>query len=446
MERSRIAVVGAGIAGLGAAWLLSRRHDVTVFERNAYLGGHSNTVEVDTGDARLGVDTGFVVFNRKNYPHLTRLFEHLGVETLPTDMSFAASIDDGRVEYAGSDLNTLFAQRGNLVSPAYWGMLRDVLRFNRDAKRSLRSGDADDLSLGAYLARGGYGARLADHYLLPMAAAIWSCPTATMRDFPAVSFFRFFQNHGLLDLFDRPQWRTVAGGSHRYVARIAADLGGRTRLALPAVSVQRSADGVVVRTAQGVAERFDAVVLACHADEALRLIENPRPAEQAVLSRFGYQENRTILHTDAALMPRERRVWSSWNYLAATGAAGTEHVSVSYWMNRLQRLPGDRQFFVSLNPLREPRAETVVAEMRYHHPVFDADAVRAQHLLPQLQGRDRLWFCGSYCGYGFHEDALASAVSVARQLGADTPWTLPAEAARPNVRTAPQAVRGLAAS
>jgi predicted NAD/FAD-binding protein len=438
--------VGAGIAGLGAAWLLSRRHDVTVFERNAYLGGHSNTVEVGTGSGAVGVDTGFVVFNRKNYPHLTRLFAHLGVETQETDMTFAASVDDGRIEYAGSDLNSLFAQRGNLVSPAYWRMLRDILRFNRDAKRSLREGDADGLSLGAYLERGRYADRLADHYLLPMAAAIWSCPTATMRDFPAISFFRFFENHGLLDLFDRPQWRTVTGGSRRYVARLAADLAGPARVSRPAVAVRRSGDGVLVHAADGTAERFDAVVLACHADEALHLIDEPRPAERAILSRFGYQENRTILHCDPALMPRERRVWSSWNYLAATGAAGTERVSVSYWMNRLQRLPGEQQFFVSLNPLREPRPETIVAEMTYHHPVFDADAVRSQGLLPQLQGRDRLWFCGSYFGFGFHEDALASAVSVARQLGAETPWTV-SESARPGSRAAaPVAASGLAAS
>jgi predicted NAD/FAD-binding protein len=422
MERMRIAVVGAGIAGLGAAWLLKGRHEVTIFERNGRLGGHSNTIEVESGGATLGVDTGFVVYNERNYPHLTRLFRHLGVETRPTDMSFAASVDDGRVEYAGSDLNTLFAQRGNLVSPAYWGMLRDVLRFNRDARRSLRTGDAEGLSLGAYLARGGYGTRLADHYLLPMAAAIWSCPTQTMRDFPAVGFLHFFRNHGLLDLVDRPQWRTVVGGSRRYVERLYADLPCSAHAGTPVVRVQRASSGVRVLTADGAEHLFDAAVLACHADEALRLIDSPRPAETAVLSKFGYQENRTILHSDAALMPRQRRVWSSWNYLAATGASGTERVSVSYWMNRLQGLPGSRQFFVSLNPLREPRPESVVAELSYHHPVFDAEAMRAQGLLGQLQGRDRLWFCGSYAGYGFHEDALASAVGVARLLGAEAPW------------------------
>jgi predicted NAD/FAD-binding protein len=418
----RIAVVGAGIAGLGAAWLLSRRHEVRVFERNAHIGGHSNTIEVASGGTTLGVDTGFVVYNERNYPHLTRLFRHLGVQTQATDMSFAASVDDGRVEYAGSDLNTLFAQRGNLVSPAYWGMLRDILRFNRDAKRSLLTGDAEGLSLGAYLERGGYGSRLADHYLLPMAAAIWSCPTQTMRDFPAVGFFHFFRNHGLLDLVDRPQWRTVVGGSRRYVARLVADLPDGAQAGLPAVRVRRAGDGVYVHTADGTVERFDGVVLACHADEALGLIEDPRPAETAILSTFGYQENRTLLHTDAALMPRQRRVWSSWNYLAATGASGTERVSVSYWMNRLQGLPGDCQFFVSLNPLREPDPNKVIAELSYYHPVFDGAAMRAQGLLGQLQGRDRLWFCGSYAGYGFHEDALASAVTVARGLGVEAPW------------------------
>ena len=420
----RVAVVGAGVAGLGAAWLLSRRHEVVLYERNAYLGGHSNTLEVESSGEKLGIDTGFVVYNEENYPHLTALLAHLGVVTQPTDMSFAASIDGGRLEYAGSDLNGLFAQRGNLVSPAYWRMLRDILRFNRDAKQSLRAGGLEGLSLGAFLERGGYSSRLADHYLLPMAAAIWSCPTRAMREFPALSFLKFFQNHGLLDLVDRPQWRTVTGGSRGYVARLADGLSGGARSGQPATAVRRGADGAWVHTAQAEAERYDAVVLACHADEALRLITEPRPVERAVLSCFGYQENRAILHTDTELMPRERRVWASWNYLAATGSTGTERVSVSYWMNRLQRLPGEQQFFVSLNPLREPVPGSVIAEMTYHHPVFDTDAIRAQGLLPHLQGRDRLWFCGSYAGYGFHEDALASAVEVARLLGVTTPWTL----------------------
>ncbi|MCU0767140.1 MAG: FAD-dependent oxidoreductase [Gammaproteobacteria bacterium] len=429
MERKRLAVIGAGVAGLGAAWLLSRRHEVRLYERERALGGHSHTVAVDSPHGELGVDTGFVVYNEPNYPQLTALFAHLGVETQATDMSFAASIDDGRVEYAGSDLNTLFAQRANLVSPAYWGMLRDILRFNRDAKRSLRTGDADGLDLGAYLARGGYGERLVEHYLLPMAAAIWSCPTATMRAFPASGFLRFFANHGLLDVVGRPQWQTVTGGSRRYVEKLAARLDGRFVVGHPATRVSRQGDGVWVTAGDGSRERYDGVVLACHADDALRLIDRPLPNERAVLGRFRYQQNRTLLHCDATLMPRQRRVWSSWNYLAQTRRGATERVSVTYWMNRLQGLPGDRQYFVSLNPLREPSPAEVVAEMTYDHPVFDADAVRAQPLLDGLQGRDRLWFCGSYAGYGFHEDAFASAVRVAARLGASTPWATPSTAA-----------------
>ncbi len=386
--------------------MLRQRYAVTVFERNRYLGGHSHTVEVDTADGPLGVDTGFVVYNEPNYPHLTGLFAELGVETRGTDMTFAASVDDGEVEYAGSDLNTLFAQRGNLVSGAYWGMLGDILRFNRTARRSLATGDAAGLSLGAYLERGRFGERFRNHYLLPMAAAIWSCPTGTMTAFPAESFLRFFQNHGLINLVNRPPWRTVVGGSRRYVERMAGDLEGSAWVSSPARRVERRLDGVWV-TAGERTERFDQVVLASHADESLRLIVDPRPSERAVLGRFGYQENRTILHTDGALMPKRRRVWSSWNYLAQTARGATERVSVTYWMNRLQGLPGDRQFYVSLNPLREPAAASVIAEMTYHHPV-----------------RDRLWFAGSYAGYGFHEDALRSAVDVARALGVEPPWAV----------------------
>ncbi len=422
MERKRIAVIGAGVAGLSSAWILSRHHDVLLFEKNDYLGGHSHTIEVDTPEGPVGVDTGFVVFNYRNYPRLTRLFQCLGVESQTTDMSFSASIDHGRIEYAGSNLDTLFGQRRNLLRPSHWCMVKDILRFNREAKQALATGAAQGLSLGDYLLRGGYGAALCHRYLLPMAAAIWSCPAPTMLEFPAASFLRFFENHGLLNLADRPQWRTVCGGSQQYVRRMWHSLAPHVHVAEAATKVVRGGDKVSVYTERGAHHDFDEVVLACHADEALKLLEQPKRMESEILGSFCYQENRAILHSDRALMPVRPRVWSSWNYLATSRAGETNAVSVSYWMNRLQRLPGERQFFVSLNPLTDPRSETVVAEMTYHHPVFDEQAVAAQRRLSEIQGEHRVWFCGSYAGYGFHEDALRSALNVTSALGVLPPW------------------------
>jgi predicted NAD/FAD-binding protein len=420
--RKRIAVIGGGVAGLSAAWLLNREHDVTLFEKNSYIGGHTNTIEVDSPQGPLSIDTGFVVYNRRNYPHLTRLFAHLGIAGQDAEMSFSASIDGGRLEYAGSNLNTLFAQRGNLVNPPFLGMLRDILRFNRDAKVSLMTGNADQLSLGEYLERGGYGWRLCDHYLLPMAAAIWSCPTATMRQFPARSFLKFFENHGLLDLTNRPQWQTVKGGSHQYVKRMLQDLGESALSSTPAVAVRRSENGIEVYNGNDNRTHFDEVVFGCHADDALGMIHQPSSEEKRILGSFGYQENRAYLHTDTALMPRSRRVWSAWNYLTRSENRRTHNVSVSYWMNRLQRLNAERDYIVSLNPLHDPDSSKVIAEMVYHHPVFDEQAVLAQKLLPTIQGRDRLWFCGSYAGYGFHEDALRSTVTMLERMGEQVPW------------------------
>jgi len=424
----RIAIIGSGIAGLSAAWLLRHKHDVTLYERNDYCGGHTHTISVATDGGPVGVDTGFMVFNRRNYPLLTRLFGQLGVRTQPTDMSFSVSIDDGRLEYAGSGIGALFAQRRNLVNPRHYRMLHSILRFNRDARALLESDASERLALDEFLARGRYGREFRDRYLLPMAAAIWSCPVQTMAQFPAVSLARFYANHGLLDLRNRPQWHTVCGGSCEYARRLLAPLQDRIQPGEPVTGIERHAAGIRIHRPGRTADEFDGVVLACHADEALRLLHSPTRRECSVLGRFAYQHNRTLLHSDPRLMPQRRKTWSSWNYLSRSCGNQSHAVSVSYWMNRLQRLHQAPPLFVTLNPLREPDPHTVLAEMDYTHPVFDADAMAAQQRLSGLQGADRIWYCGSYFGYGFHEDALRSSISVARMLGVDVPWSMPAAA------------------
>jgi predicted NAD/FAD-binding protein len=418
----RIAIIGSGIAGLSAAWLLNRRHQVTLYERNDYFGGHTNTRSVETQAGTVPVDTGFIVFNRRNYPLLTRLFEHLGVQTQPTRMSFSVSANGGRYEYAGSGLATLFAQRSNLFNARHYRMLASIVQFNRDAKRLLQDAAANPASIDEFIAAGGYGETFRNRYLLPMAAAIWSCPVETMASFPAASLARFFANHGLLDLRNRPQWRTVCGGSHEYVKRMLQPLQGNSTCQDPVTAVRRSANGVTVHAEKSGATSFDAVVFACHADQALQLLDSPTAREHSVLSAFRYQRNRAVLHSDEELMPRRKTVWSAWNYLTSEGRRGTDAVSVSYWMNCLQRLEQAPPLFVTLNPLREPRAARVIAEMAYDHPVFDRQAVAAQERLTSLQGDNGIWYCGSYFGYGFHEDALRSAVDVAHRLGVEVPW------------------------
>jgi len=417
----RIAVVGGGIAGLGAAWLLGKQYSVCLFEAGSYAGGHANTVEVCVDGVTHPVDTGFLVFNRRTYPNLCGLFRELDVPVATSSMSFAVSLQAPEIEWAGTGIGSLFGQPANLLRPAFWGMLQDLLRFNRETTRLARDHAAPEISLGDYLAANGYGAAFRDWYLLPMAAAIWSCPTQQMLAYPLATFLRFCHNHGLLQILDQPQWMTVKGGSREYVQRMLlgiADL----RLNSPVLRVERDAAGVRIHTAKGV-EAFDAVVFACHSDQTLRMLgDGATAAERAVLGAVKYQPNRAVLHTDAALLPKREKVWAAWNYLAGEGRPDQRPVSVSYLLNMLQPLPFKSPVVVSLNPFREADPAKVLAEFEYDHPVFDAAAIDAQAHLPALQGKLNSWFAGAWTAYGFHEDGLKSGVDVAAMLGVVAPW------------------------
>ena len=426
----RIAVIGSGISGMSAAWLLSTRHSVTVYEKNARLGGHTNTIDVDGPDGDIAVDTGFIVYNEPAYPNLTALFQHLGVTTKASDMSFAVSLDGGGFEYAGTDLNGLFAQRSNLLNPRFWSMLMDLRRFYREATRDLPS--LGMISLGTYLDRHRFGAAFRDDHLLPMAAAIWSAPSSTLLEYPAASFIRFCDNHGLLRISGRPIWRTVDGGARTYIDALTARYADHIRLGNGAAAVARTAAGVRVRDVRGAVEEFDHVVFACHGDEALALLDDADQHETAGLQAFRYSRNRALLHRDPALMPKRRRVWASWNYLGARAtAAATRDLCVTDWMNRLQGIRADQPLFVTLNPIREPRPEMLIREEIYDHPIFDADALAAQQAIWARQGARNTWFCGAHFGSGFHEDGLQSGLAVAERLGGvRRPWSVQGESDR----------------
>ncbi len=421
-KKYKVAVIGSGISGISSAWFLSQRHDVTLFEKNPTLGGHTNTLDVTlrNGD-KIPVDTGFIVYNEPNYPLLKAMFAHLQVATHPTDMSFAVSIDQGRLEYAGNNLNTLFAQRKNLFSPRHWRMIADILRFNKIAKHDLVQGLPEHFTLGDYLTENGFGQPMQQDYLLPMAAAIWSCPTETMLQFPAQSFLQFFANHGLLNVNDRPQWRTVINGARTYLEKIinlnrfAVYQQGVTEVVLADAEEQR----VSLRSSDGRMHEFDHVVFACHADEAYALLND---STFDLLQNFTYQHNRAWLHIDKAQMPGKKLAWASWNYLSGENYQAQRAVAVTYWMNALQPLNTKQDIFVTLNPIVEPRADLVIKTIDYLHPVFDSKAMKAQTQLPKIQGLKGCWFAGAYGGYGFHEDGLASAVRVAKLWQIALPW------------------------
>jgi predicted NAD/FAD-binding protein len=432
--RLHIAVVGTGISGLAAAWLLSHRHEVTVYERADRIGGHSNTVLASLDGRLVPVDTGFIVFNRRTYPNLVALFEHLGVPTCPSEMSFGVSLDGGALEYAGGGPIGLFGQPSNLLRPAFWSMLADIIRFYRSAPADAATLD-EGTSLGAYLDARGYGAAFRDDHLLPMASAIWSASPAEMLSYPAASFIRFHDNHGLLQLRERPAWETVLGGSREYVARLAAPLAGRILLDRGVRSVRRLEDSALVEDDRGDVRRFDHVVMAGHADDALAALADPSHNERALLGAFRYSRNLAVLHTDESFMPKRRAVWSSWNFVGSRGIGG-DAPCVTYWMNRLQKLGTSRPVFVTLNPPRPPRAGTILHSEVYEHPLFDATACAAQRQLWLLQGVRNTWFCGAHFGAGFHEDGLQAGLAVAEQLGGvRRPWQVPNESGRIVVRT-----------
>lgn len=420
----RIAVIGAGIAGNGAAWALANgsEHRVTVFEAGARAGGHSATVDIDYDGHKIAVDTGFIVYNEPNYPNLTQLFSHLGIETRPSDMSFSVSEFDGDIEWSSRPADFfggLLPIKAGVPSPVHLRVLRDIVRFNRIGVADLHAGRLQGLSLGDYLARGRFSTRFRDDYLIAMGSAIWSMPPGSILDFPAEAFLSFFENHRLLRL-SRPVWRSVVNGSRSYVDALFAGSPLDLRLDTAVVRVARCEDGVELTTACGQRDVFDDVVLACHSDQSLRMVADPSEAEHSVLSGVGYSPNAVFLHRDVSLMPRRKAAWASWNVIKS----GSDRVSVSYWMNLLQGIDASLPLFVSLNPSRRPRPELTFAQFNYEHPQFDQRAIDAQQELPGIQGRNGLWFCGAWTKFGFHEDGLLSGLRIAEALGATIPWTI----------------------
>ena len=416
---AKIAVIGTGISGLAAAYLLHAHHDIVVYEKAFRPGGHSRTLTVRHGDRDIAVDTGFIVFNEHNYPNLTALFRRLGVTVKDSDMSFGLTVDNGRLEWGAKSLGSVFGQRANLVRPRFLKLMLDVMRFNAQVEAEVEK--SPHLTLGGLLAHMGLGDWFKRNYLLPMAGAIWSCPPCQMLEFPALTFVRFFANHSLLSLTGQRQWKTLEGGSQTYVERLSAAFADRIRLDCGAAQVTRGEEGVTVRDTKGGVDHFDQVVFACHADEALALLADADARERRALSPIRYQRNLAILHSDISVMPRNRPCWASWVY-HADGKGEEPKISVTYWMNSLQGIDERYPLFVTLNPSREIAVRHVFDRHVFDHPVFDFGALAAQQALKQMQGERRTWFCGAHLGHGFHEDGLTSAMRVAEALGAPIPW------------------------
>ena len=418
VDIKNIGIIGSGVAGLTAAYLLQKKYEITLLEKNDYIGGHTHTIVIPEGpDAGIPVDTGFIVMNHKNYPVFTKLLAKLGVELRDSVMSFGYHDEVTGLEYSSLHFNGLFAQRRNLFNPRFYSMLFEIMRFFREAPVALEERKLSGLTLGDYFSKNNFSTYFIKHHVMPMGCAIWSTPADTMLDFPAESFIRFYKNHGLLSVSGQPQWRTVVGGSHSYVKKILADFKGKIYNNKPITSVKRIEGGVTVLAQDGQQFTFDEVVIAAHADEAFTMLADPSADERNFLSPWRYNRNHTILHTDVSAMPLNRRAWSSWNFIRES--EGDNALSLTYNMNMLQGLAAKEHYFVTLNRHKSIPGSKIIAEMLYTHPIFTADSMRTQTHLPSLNGKLNTWFCGSYFGYGFHEDAVRSAVDVARDFGVE---------------------------
>lgn len=428
----RIAVIGSGISGVGAAWMLSPAHHVDVYEAESWLGGHARTLDVAVDGQTFPVDTGFMVFNDRTYPNLCRLFERLGVHWTETDMSFSVQVASAGVEWSGTNLNTVFAQRHNIANPRFLRMIADVLKFSRDASRLLADPLVDQLTLGQLLEHEGYSDTFIDWYLIPMGASIWSTPAGKMLDYPAGTFLRFCDNHGLLHVTGKPMWRSVTGGSRTYVAAALNGLSGEAFVSEPVERVSRDASGVTLHTAHRT-RSYDAVIIAAHAPQSLAMLQDPTDTEREVLGAFGYQPNRVFLHTDASYLPNSRRAWASWNWYANSEECCKDELALTYWIDNLQSLTGSQPILETLNPHKEFAAGSVLSELSFDHPLFTGQAIAAQTRLPQIQGVQGVWYAGAWQRYGFHEDGLLSGIRAAEALGATLPWGAELDGSRTKV-------------
>lgn len=417
---SSVAIIGTGISGMGAAALLHPKHDITVYEKSADIGGHTRTRVIDYKGKSIAVDTGFIVFNYRNYPHLSAMFKHYGVPVEKSDMTFAVTVDEGRFEWGAKNLNALFGQRSNLKNPEFYGLIYDVMRFMWRAPSFVERNP--QMTLGQMMMHMKLGEGFAQYYLLPMGGAIWSCPLKTMLSFPAREFVHFFKAYGLMSPVGQPQWYTVTGGAHEYIKRLTAPFADKIRTGCGAQEITRNNGKVQVTDTTGQTREYDHAVLACHADQSLALLKDVSLEEKSVLAPFKYQKNIAYLHKDTSVMPKQERCWASWVYHTNTGHTD-ERLPVTYWMNLLQNIDPEYPLFVTLNPLKPIAKEHVFDEHEFEHPVYTMDAASAQAKVPSIQGKRNTWFCGAWQRDGFHEDGLSSAVDMARRLGAEVPWS-----------------------